>query len=207
MIKNIIFDLGGVIASLDRDRAIDRFRQLGLPDADQVIGLYGHKGIMMGIEDGSLTKAQFYDAFRQQAGKDIPDEDICHAWMGIITDVPVEKLEYITQLRKQYPVYLLSNTNPVIMDYWAFTSRFSAAGKPIRDYFDKMYLSYEMKLVKPDPAIFHAMIQDTSIRPEESVFIDDSKPNVTTAESLGFHTLQPINNEDWRDELSALLEK
>jgi putative hydrolase of the HAD superfamily len=100
-------------------------------------------------------------------------------------------------LRKKYRLYLLSNTNPIIMD-WALSADFPANGRILSDYFDKMYLSFQMGITKPDRRIFDRMIADAGMIPSETLFIDDSPANVATAARLGMKTCCPKNGEDFR---------
>ena len=109
-------------------------------------------------------------------------------------------------LRKRYKLFVLSNTNPYVMD-WACSPAFSSKGKPLSDYFDKLYLSYQIGVTKPDRQIFDFLIADTDILPSESLFIDDGAGNVQAARQLGFQTYCPRNGEDWRDALTVLLQK
>ena len=97
---------------------------------------------------------------------------------------------------------------------WAFSPEFSATpdstqaneGHPIDFYFDRLYLSYECKLMKPSPEIFTLMLQGQQSTPDETLFIDDSPKNCSAANSLGIHTLCPQNNEDWTPTLRDYLE-
>ncbi|MDL2322870.1 HAD family phosphatase [Bacteroidales bacterium OttesenSCG-928-A17] len=200
-IKNIVFDLGGVILTLDRNIAVRRFEEAGLANAEELLDPYHQKGIFLQLENGELSQTEFYDAVRKEAGNDMTNEQIDWGWMGFIVDCPEYKLKMLEDLREQgYNLYLLSNTNPVIMS-WALSSEFTPHGKTLADYFDKLYLSYQMKCVKPDPAIFHAMIEDSGLIPEETLFVDDGAANVEMGRKLGFQTFQPINGEDFRSKL------
>jgi putative hydrolase of the HAD superfamily len=196
-IKNIVFDLGGVILTLDRNEAVKRFRQVGLAQAEELLDPYHQKGVFLDLEEGRLTAEEFYDEIRRLAGKYIPDEDIDYAWLGFIKDTPDYKLEMLEELRKSYKLYLLSNTNPVIMS-WASSPRFSGKGKSIDRYFDKMYLSYKIGVTKPDPKIFEYLMSDSGIIPSETLFIDDGKANIEAGKALGMHVFQPQNGEDFR---------
>lgn len=204
-IKNIIFDLGGVIIDLERARCVKRFIEIGVADAETLIDPYEQKGIFLELENGSITFPQFCEKIEAHAGKKIPAEAIRHAWMGFIVDIPAYKLDYILSLREKYKVYLLSNTNPVIMG-WARTNQFTQAGRPITDYFDHIYASYEIGITKPNPAIFEFMIRDAGINPRESLFIDDGRMNVEVGKELGFETYQPLNKEDWREPVNRILQ-
>ena len=204
-IKNLVFDLGGVILTLDRNIAVRRFEQAGLENAEDLLDPYHQKGVFLQLETGELSREAFYDALREEAGKKITNEQIDWGWMGFITDCPEYKLKMLEDLREQgYRLYLLSNTNPVIMS-WALSSAFSPQGKTLADYFDKLYLSYQIGAVKPDPRIFQVMMADSGLLPEESLFIDDGAANVEMGQNLGFRTFQPENGADFRPELGSLL--
>lgn len=197
--------MGGVLVDVHRERAIRKFREIGVSDADQLIDSYHHKGLFLDIENGEIDTESFCRLLSEHAGRNIPGHDIEQAWRSIISDPPVYKLNYLTELRKKYTLFLLSNNNPILMDSWAFTNDFSSAGRPVTDYFDKLYLSYRMKCTKPDTLIFRKMIQDSNIRPVESLFIDDGAHNIETARKLGFQTYLAQNGEDWREGISKLL--
>ncbi len=202
-IKNVVFDLGGVIITLDRDRSVRRFEEIGVKDAGDLIDPYEQKGIFLEVENGKLDAEEFRAALSRHVGKEITKEEVSYGWLGFVVDVPQYKLDYIMELKQEYNVYLLSNTNPVIQE-WARSTDFSSAGLPINDYFHKMYASYEIGLTKPDPEIFTFMLKDGRMNPEETLFIDDGKANIEVAESLGFITYQPHNDEDWREPLNKI---
>lgn len=207
VIKNIVFDLGGVIIDLDRERAVRTFEEIGVKDAGQLIDPYEQKGIFLEVENGTIDADGFCKKLSRHVGRELSLEEVKKGWMGFIVEVPVYKLAYILKLREDFNVYLLSNTNPIIQEYWARTDRFSADGLPISAYFDKMYASYEIGVTKPDPAIFNFMIRDTGLLPQETLFVDDGLRNVETAKQLGFQTYQPRNKEDWRRAIDARIGK
>ena len=196
-IKNIVFDLGGVILTLDRSEAVRRFEQAGLEQAEELLDPYHQKGIFLDLEEGRLTSEEFYDAVRETAGKYISNEKIDHGWLGFIADTPAYKLEMLEELRKSYKLYLLSNTNPIIMS-WAMSPAFSSKGKTLDQYFDKLYLSYEIGTTKPHKEIFEYLLKDSGINPEETLFIDDGAANIEAGKNLGMHVFQPKNGEDFR---------
>mgnify|MGYP000626786838 CR=1 FL=1 len=125
---------------------------------------------------------------------------------GTVHGVMMDMLDCLKELRKRYKLFVLSNTNPYVMD-WACSPAFSSKGKPLSDYFDKLYLSYQIGVTKPDRQIFDFLIADADILPSESLFIDDGAGNVQAARQLGFQTYCPHNGEDWRDALTVLLQK
>ncbi|WP_288205351.1 HAD family phosphatase [uncultured Parabacteroides sp.] len=204
-IKNIVFDLGGVLIDLSHDQAVRRFEEIGVVDAAQLLDPYEQKGIFLEVENGTITADEYCQKLREHTGKDLSYEEIKHAWLGFIVDVPQYKLDHLLKLREHYNVYLLSNTNPIIQEGWARTDQFSAAGRPIGDYFDKMYTSYEVGVTKPDRKIFDYMIADSGLIPYETLFVDDAKSNVEVGRNLGFQAYQPANGEDWREAVDKIL--
>jgi putative hydrolase of the HAD superfamily len=203
-IKNIVFDLGGVVIDLDVACALRRFEALGIPQVETILNAYEQKGIFLELERGETDRKEFCRKLSLYTGKELTDEAVEHAWMGFIVDVPQAKLDYILELRKSYRVCLLSNTNPFIFD-WAQTVAFSPAGRPIGDYFDKLYASYRIGLTKPDPRIFEYMLNDSGMQASETLFVDDGEKNTASARSLGMPAYQPLNKEDWREAVSSLL--
>lgn len=196
-IKTIIFDLGGVIIDLDRDNAVRIFSQLGVSNAEEMFNAYHQEGIFQQLEEGSISREDFYREFRKLVGKDLPHKEIDTGWLGFVGGVQSYKLDMLEDLRKKYTLYLLSNTNPIVME-WACSPLFSDKGKPLNDYFDKLYLSYRIGCMKPKKAIFEYVIQDSKINPEETLFIDDGATNCEVAKLFGFRTFTPKNKEDFR---------
>ncbi|MDR1121361.1 MAG: HAD family phosphatase [Dysgonamonadaceae bacterium] len=196
-IKNILFDLGGVILDLDRDSAVRRYKEIGLDSAEELLDPYHQKGVFLALEEGRVSKEAFHEEVRRISGKNLSDEDIDEALLRFITHTPTYKLEMLEQLRKKYKLYLLSNTNPVIMD-WALSPDFPANGKILSDYFDKMYLSYKIGITKPDKRIFEYVIADTGLIPSETLYIDDGVANIAMGKALGMKTYCPKNKEDFR---------
>ncbi|MDR2469287.1 MAG: HAD family phosphatase [Tannerella sp.] len=206
MIRNLIFDMGGVLVDVRREEAVRQFRSIGVNDADRLIDSSCHRGIFLALESGEIDVETFCRLLCKHTGKDIPRHAIEQAWKSIIFPPEAYKLDCLLELRRQYKLFLLSNNNPILMD-WAKTSDFSPAGHSITFYFDKLYISYEMKCVKPERAIFEAMIRDSGILPSESLFVDDGKHNIRTARQIGFHTCHARNGEDWRDDVTKILER
>lgn len=204
-IKNIVFDLGGVIIDLDRDRSVRRFKEIGVAHIEEMLDPYEQKGLFLELENGTVDTETFRAKLSEQIGKELSAEEVAYGWHGFVLGIPEYKLAYILELRKRYRVYILSNTNPVIMK-WAKSPAFSEAGKPITDYCEKLYASYEMKMTKPNPHIFELMMADSGMVPEETLFVDDGKANVEMASQLGFLTYQPKNKEDWRKPIEEILQ-
>lgn len=196
-IKNLLIDFGGVLIDLDRRRCLERFRQLGMPDVESLLNDYHQEGFFQLHEKGLISDADFRERIRQAIGRPVADEAIDEAWNSFLDGIPAYKLDFLLELRTRYNVCLLSNTNAIHWNY-ACTHDFAQGGHRVEDYFDRIYLSYRMKMIKPDAEIFQAVLDDTRWTPQETLFIDDAEANCRTAQSLGIRTYTPQAHEDWR---------
>lgn len=195
-IKNLIVDFGGVLINLDRQRCVENFKKLGLTDIEDFLGLYGQQGLFKNQEKGLITSEEFREGIREKIGKPVTDSQIDDAWNSFLVDIPLYKLDLLLKLREKYVVYLLSNTNEIHWR-WSCNHAFPYRGFRVEDYFEKIYLSYEMKMLKPDIEIFEAVLQDEDIDPLQTLFIDDSEANCLAAQTLGLSTYTPKAGEDW----------
>ena len=187
-IKNLLFDLGGVIMNINRMNAVNALRQAGMPHPEQLLGDYGQKGPFLALERGEITPAQFHEQLRPYFDRSVTGEEIDRAFIKFLTGIPVERLHDLEQLHREgYHIYLLSNTNPV-MWYGYILDEFKKDGHDINYYFDGIITSFEVKAYKPEPAIFEAAINRLGIKPDETLFFDDSQSNLDGAARLGFHT-------------------
>lgn len=195
-VKNLLFDFGGVIINLKKERAVERFKEIGVADIDNYLTSYRHHGIFLDYELGVLDRPQFTEALRKLTGNEkISEADVDYAWQGFLDGIPEYKFQMLKDLRKKYKVYLLSNTNPSAIE-WASTSVFSPSGEPIEAYFDECYMSYKIGHAKPDKEIFEYIIKDSGINPAETLFFDDAQKNIDAAIELGFQTYLTDQNED-----------
>lgn len=203
MIKTILFDMGGVVFLQDTAEAFRRFTEIGL-DANKYIGDYGQKGIFLELEDGDITADKFRAELSKLVGKDLTWDEVQHCWLGFLKSVPADRLKKLLKLRKNYRVCLASNTNPFIMAYTR-SDKFSGDGHGIGHYFDKLYCSYEMGCCKPNEEFFGKILESEGLKPEEVVFVDDSKKNIAAAEALGIKGVWVASNQDWLPTLEEVL--
>lgn len=195
-IKNLLIDFGGVLIDLDRQRCIDNFKKLGFEHVEDMLNIYHQQGLFLQYEKGLITPAEFREGVREMTGKKLTDEQIDEAWNSFLVDIPTYKLDLLLKLREKYVVYLLSNTNEIHWE-WACRHAFPYRAFQAKDYFEKIYLSFEMKMAKPEAGIFKAVIEDAGIDPKETLFIDDSKENCRMAQELGISTYTPQAGENW----------
>ena len=186
-IKNIVFDLGGVLVNLDFKSAINGLQKAGFANAKEQLQAFDREGIFQKFELGEMTAEEFRSAIRENSTVTLTDEEVDALWNLMLLEIPREKLELILDLRGKYMVYLLSNTNSIHWDY-VCKNTFNYRGFRVSDYFEKTFLSFEMHLAKPDKAIFEKMLEDANLLAEETLFIDDSEANCKAAAEVGIHT-------------------
>lgn len=204
MIKDIVFDFGGVLTTIDTDEALRRFAALGIEEPDSMINSYCQKGPFFELENGDINADEFCQRLGAMCGREITFAQAQHAWLGFLVEIHTDLLNYLQTLRGKYRLSVLSNTNPFIQS-WARTSAFTPQGKSLDDYFDTLFLSYEMKCSKPSRDIFLKMLQSGNMDAATTLFVDDSEKNIEAAASMGIQTLLVKNGEDWRSVLELKL--
>ncbi len=196
-IKNVVFDLGGVLVDLDIDRCRRAFVTLGMPQIAEMINPYYPAEMIGRLEHGLITFHEACEQMRRIAdAPSVTDEQIAWAYGEFLLGIPVEKLRQIEQLRRRgIRTYVLSNNNPSSMQ--VIGRMFAADGHPMDYYFDAIYLSYELGELKPSAAIFHKMIELSGMQPAQTLFVDDGQKNVDAAQALGFQVYMPAPEENF----------
>lgn len=187
--KNIIFDLGGVIIDIERENAAKALEQLGIVEADRLLGEYEQKGVFLLLEEGRLSDAEMYDSLLPMCNQGTTCTDIKTAFEKFLTGLPMERLRTVEKIRKAgFKTYVLSNTNPIFYNDW-IARAFRQDGKSINDYFDGIVVSFQELMCKPNPDIFRNLLTRYGLKAEETLFLDDSAANCAAANSLGIHTI------------------
>ena len=206
-IKNIIFDLGGVIIDLERRMAVDALDGLGIKDASSLLGEYEQKGPFLMLEKGDISSSEIYDILLPQCKEGTTCNDIRDAFEQFLRQIPVERLRMLDKLRgKGYKLYVLSNTNPIMYNHW-IDNAFRNDGKTINDYFDGIVTSFQERMCKPDPNIFLRVTERYGLNPDETLMLDDSEANVKAARSVGLQAkrIEPSGENSFMEVCSALL--
>ena len=201
MLKNYIFDLGGVILDIRMQNAYERFVALGLPAAELEKGGFAYK-LMEDYQLGFVNTQSFCKQIADKCSSATPS-DIENAWNSICLGVAERKLNALRRLRKMenVTVSLLSNTNDLHWDFYC-KNWFNANGNHISDFFGHVFLSQELHLQKPDPEIFKTAVRTLNANPGEMIFIDDNAENTAAAAACGLKTLCVTPDVDWVQRLS-----
>lgn len=213
MIKNLIFDLGGVIVPLNRIACLRAFDEIvGYKDFGEVLNSYRQIGFFEKFENGEISAKKFRQIIRINASpiKDgqkrvIKDREIDYSLNRFLCDIPQDKIETLLFFQGEYRMFLLSNTNPIGMS--RVRELFKDKGYKIEELFEILFLSYKMKCGKPGDKIFNDMAKKAKIKPEESLFIDDSLANVEAANRLGYNTIHYNTKDDLYKVVTKKLEE
>jgi HAD superfamily hydrolase (TIGR01509 family) len=194
-ITTLIFDFGGVLINLDINQCILNFKHLGVVDVEQYLNNFAQSGFFMQLEKGQISAAEFRNEIRKLTPNELTDSQIDEAWCSFLLEVPEEKLEMLLELRKKFRVLLLSNTN-IIHFPNSEKLLFTDKGRKLSEYFDRCYLSYEMKMAKPDLEIFKNILASENVQGNECLFLDDGLKNTLQAQKLGIQTYLVSEHED-----------
>ncbi|MDB5203004.1 MAG: hydrolase [Ferruginibacter sp.] len=191
-LRNIIFDLGGVLLNIDYQQTKSAFEALGFNEFDLMYSQYSADQLFADLETGRIEPEAFYQKLLGR-NPNISRDEITLAWNKMLLNFRVPSLAFLEELAKKYNLYLLSNTNAIHLA--AFKELFTReTGEASLDpFFTKAWYSHLINLRKPNDDIFAFILKDGNIKAEESLFIDDSFNNIETAARLGFrtHLLKP----------------
>jgi putative hydrolase of the HAD superfamily len=187
-IKNIIFDLGGVILNIDYYLTIEAFKKLGIDNFNELFSQANQNILFDDIDKGKMTSEQFRKELKNLLGKQIDDVEIDEAWNALLLDLPIKRLELLMTLKKTFRTFLLSNNNQIHLDEINKYLKRKFGITDLSGYFEKMYFSHIVGLRKPDEEFFNLVLRENNLNPEETLFIDDSVQHIEAAKKLGIKT-------------------
>lgn len=188
-IKNIIFDYGNVIFSIDFALTQQAFADLGISNATEFFGHRKQDNIFNAFEKGEITADEFRAKIREKAENlNLTDEQINNAWNKMLLGIAKGNNDLLTKLKSKYRTFLLSNINAIHYDYVIDYLKREYGFEGNDHLFEKVYYSHFIGKRKPDAEIFEHILVDSNLKPEETLFIDDSPQHLETASKLGIRT-------------------
>ena len=188
IILNLLLDLGGVLLNYDMEADTEALQAIGLPEyaawdehpeLSEITNLY-----LNGLMDADT----FCDRIQPYCNEGVTRDEMLWSMQAVLADLPACRLQQLKQLRQKYHIYLLSNLNE---PSWQHTlQQFEKAGIRVDECFDRVFLSYEMQLAKPDRAIYEAVVEATGIKPEETLYVEDSTENYEAGKAFGFRSVK-----------------
>ncbi|MEP7197535.1 MAG: HAD family phosphatase [Saprospiraceae bacterium] len=181
MIKNIIFDFGNVLLNLDESRTFNGLKEV----LNQDLCIDINEEVFFPYERGEISEEAFFNRLQRRSKKVLQGDVYYEIWNSMLLDFPIHRLNFLVQLRPKYKLILLSNTNITHARNVLRIMRTNLGIKNLEDYFDHVYLSHDVHLRKPDPAIYKLVLKDAGIVANESLFFDDKLENTESAAMLG----------------------
>lgn len=191
-IKHIVFDLGGVIVNLDTQRTIDQFTTLSGKSVDEITQYAVNHELFHEYEKGLISNGNFRTGLKNLLGIEPEDHTIDEAWNAMIIDVPKERLEWLRQLKQQYRVTILSNTNDIHISLVHQLLQDHGL-KDFSSLVHQVYYSHEINLRKPNADIYQYVLDNADYLPSETLFLDDNLHNIEGAQAVGIETIHVID--------------
>ena len=192
-VKNIIFDLGGVLINLDYQLTRKAFENLGIANFNDLYTQHHANPLFEQFEVGAIEPEDFYNKLRETTGLTLTNGQIETAWNAMLLDFPAERLQWLDQIKNKYNIYLFSNTN--VIHYKSFTTIYAQTAPLVglnpnfNHFFKTAYYSHTLKQRKPEVAAFEAVLQDANLDPAHTLFIDDTISNIEGAQKAGLQTI------------------
>ncbi|WP_212001051.1 HAD family phosphatase [Chitinophaga sp. HK235] len=188
-IKNIIFDLGGVILNINYQRTYEAFTALGVQNFNELYNQFKGSSLFNDLETGHITPEAFLSEMKKHVPEQVTPEQITDAWNAMLLDFPLQRLQLLQQLRQYYGLYLLSNTNAIHLETFNRILQESRGIPSLAVFFDKAYYSHLMGYRKPDRESYLMVLEENGLKAEETLFIDDTLPNIEGAKAVGLQTI------------------
>lgn len=187
--KAVIFDFGNVIINIEFQRIYQTFAKFTSKSPAYIEKKITEDQIFRRYESGQFTDEEFREVIRQTLGFPLSDHEVDTAWNAILLDIPSDRIDLIHNIRQKYPVYLLSNTNNIHITASNSYLKKAHGINNLDLLFDKLYLSYEMGLWKPDAEIYREVLRANKLQPNEVIFFDDNHHNIESAKAIGMQTI------------------
>jgi putative hydrolase of the HAD superfamily len=188
-VKQIIFDLGGVLLNIDYSLTENAFIAAGVKNFPELYSQLQQSDLFDRWETGRMTPEEFVAAMKAASDTPLTTAQVLDAWNAMLLDFPIRRLQILQQIRNYYDLFLLSNTNEIHEETFNNTLM-QAHGIPnIGVFFDKVYMSHRVGLRKPMPEIFMRVLEDNGLQAGQTLFIDDSPQHIKTANELGIQTI------------------
>lgn len=188
-IKNIIFDLGGVILNIDFTITQRAFARLGMPNVDETFGQHLQIGFFDKYDRGEIDAASFINHVISLMPRGTSEQAVIDAWNAMLFDLPPNRFELLQSLKGKYRTFLMSNTNTIHYDAYTKIVMDQYGISNLDALFDKAYYSFHIGMRKPESRFFETILFENNLIPDETLFIDDTPSNLLPAEALGIHTL------------------
>ena len=205
MIKNIIFDFGGVILGIDYQKTVDAFKALGVANFDELYSQHQQNHLFDLLETGKIEPENFISELQKDLPPKVTPKEIEDAWNALLLSYPRNRIDYIQKINGDFPLFLLSNTNAIHEK--CFSERLEQEHPDVNWelLFDQIYYSHEVGMRKPNAEIFELVLREQGLDPTETLFIDDTLQHIEGAKNVGLQTYHLQKGEEIDEVLPRIL--
>lgn len=182
--KAIIFDLGNVLLPIDLDKTYAAFSAYSSLSKEEIGSIIIDNQLWVPYESGKQSDIEFREYLRSRLHLTISDFEFDEAFSALLLDFQEGVYGWIASLQSTYHLILLSNTSSIHAERFTKVS-LGPMGENLFSLFHHVYYSFEMGLVKPDPAIYHRVLTEQGFSPSQVLFFDDNLANINSAKSIG----------------------
>jgi len=197
-LKNILFDMGGVIIDLNINATLEAFYNIGFPPELLKYPENYNTDVFYKYETGKIGTEEFRESIRLSTGVMFEDSVFDDAWRAMLINIPGERIELIKKLKSKFDLYILSNTSALHTP--VFENLFQRnGGVSMKDLFKKCFYSNEIGYHKPDENAYKYALENAEIEAKETLFLDDNIQNIKAAKDLGFNAIHISKHMDLAD--------
>lgn len=198
-IEAIIFDLGGVLLNVDYHLTIEAFEKLGYQNFGDKFSQEQQEKLFDQFEKGEIAEQDFFQALRDFLPDNFSEHAMRDAWNAMLLDFPEENLNFLKDVGRSYPVFLLSNTNETHLRAFNEILKKDLGCVSLSAFFNAVYYSHQIGMRKPDPEVFRKVLGDNGLTAYKTLFIDDTSRHVEAAKSLGLQAYLKEPSESWNE--------
>ncbi|MBK6823640.1 MAG: HAD family phosphatase [Saprospiraceae bacterium] len=190
--KALIFDFGNVLLNLNEDLSWEGFKAIMDPSLTTDI----FEMVFHPFERGDISEDSFFNRLQRRSYHVHDGAEYVKIWNAMLLDFPPHRFEFLKSLRKEYKLYLLSNTNITHLRKVRKKIELENNNIDFESYFDTVYFSHELHMRKPETRIYLEVLQRTGLNHADCLFIDDKIENVEAARSIGIPSYHHNPDED-----------
>lgn len=195
MMKNIIFDLGGVIINIDYFKTERAFEKAGIKNFGDLFSQMKQSDLFDRLETGKISQSDFCQELRTVSGSKLSDDEIVACWNEMLLDIPAKRLELLDRLKSKYNLFLFSNTNAIHLEAFNEIAQRDHGISSLDHFFITPYYSHIFGHRKPHASSFQKLLDIENLKPEETLFIDDTIIHIEGAKSVGLQTHHLVNKD------------
>ena len=189
----LLFDLGNVLLPIDLRLTYQAFSRFsGSYSADQIEKITHQEGLWQAYEAGLMDESSFRRSIKSRFEMECHDDEFDEAFNALLLGFHQGLYSFLSDLADKFDLYLLSNTSSIHAKVF-LSNQLGPEGQNVFDLFQKIFLSFEMGLVKPDPQIYVKVLKEMDLPASQVVFFDDNFSNIESAQHMGIQAIHIVD--------------